>query len=107
MDGACGDCCVPRDTFKHDRKEVWAALGLDRDEADEVKNLINKVLEEERLVSRIMERIWGEGGCRLSLQAKIYATFLLGVEVYELILVNVMKSVGLGSGELGSEGAEG
>ena len=101
------ECCIPRNTFKHSKKEIWAALGLDKKEADEVKRLINEFLEEEKVISRIIEKIWGDGECRLTLQARIYATFMLGVEVYDMILVNVMKSIELSSEELGSEGEAG
>lgn len=84
--------------FNHGEKEVYMALGLSKDEADMVNDMILKMMKEEKLVSKVLEKIWSEEGCNLSINQRIYATFRLGVEVYNLVISEVLAIV-LSGGE--------
>jgi len=102
-------CCLkPEDClslkFRHGEKEVYAALGLTREEADEVNEMILRIMREEKLVSKVLEKIWDPENCDLTLNQRIYATFRLGVEVYNLVISEVLALVlpggeGVGQGK--------
>ncbi len=96
-------CCLsPEDCvsikFKHEEKEVYAALGLSKEEAERVNDMLIKMMKEEKLVSRVLEKIWDPENCDLPVNQRIYATFRLGVEVYNLVISEVLAIV-LSGGE--------
>ncbi len=96
-------CCLKEDdcikvSFKHDEKEVYAALGLTREDAERINEMLLKLMREEKLVSKVLEKIWDPENCDMEVNQRIYATFRLGVEVYNLVISEVLSIV-LSGGE--------
>ena len=89
-------CCLDKSLFSHDMEEVSRALGVSRDEEEAVKRIINEVLRGDgrrMRISEMIEYIWSSKCGELSLNARIYATFRLGMEVYGALIEGVIKSL--------------
>ncbi len=103
MDDERRSCCLKENgcvrlAFRHEEKEVYAALGLSREEAERINEMLLKLMREEKLVSKVLEKIWDPENCEMEVNQRIYATFRLGVEVYNLVISEVLSIV-LSGGE--------
>lgn len=61
--------------FRHDRKELYEALGLKKAEADAVVDRVLNHIEKYDKLSEVMERILSS---RWKIEKKIFAVFVLG-----------------------------
>jgi hypothetical protein len=86
---------------------VAEALGLSREEAERVKRLVSELgerLKRGAKVSQLLEEIWAGKRCEsMSLEERIFATFLLGAEVQTTIILSLV-SLSRGKGEESGSG---
>lgn len=80
-----GECCLDKDKVRHDEEEIYKALGLSDDDKGKVDTIVNEALSK-RKISEMLEHIWSEKCEELSLEARIYATFRLGMDIYSLLI---------------------
>ncbi|MCE4612902.1 MAG: hypothetical protein F7C07_03615 [Desulfurococcales archaeon] len=90
--------CIPKTEFSHNEEEVHKALGLNTEEKDAALKLVSEAIKRAK-ISEMLEYIWSDNCESLSVKAKIYATFRLGMDVYSIILERALRSAG---GEGGS-----
>ena len=88
-------CCVDKSVFSHDLEDVSQALGLSKEEEEAIRRVINDVLRGDRRmkISEMIEYIWTSKCPDLSLNARIYATFRLGMEVYGILVQGIVESL--------------
>ncbi len=80
----------------HEKENLAEALGMTPEEKALASKIIDEALKKGR-VSEMLEVIWSNEGCEaMSLQAKIYATFRLGMDVYRIILEDMLLRRGEG-----------
>lgn len=84
-----GSACIDAGRIDHGKSDVYEALGLSAAERDEVVKVVNDALKMRR-ISEMLEYIWGGRCSDLSLEARIYATLRLGMDLYALILESIL-----------------
>jgi hypothetical protein len=82
-------CCIDRETFSHDSESLAEALGVSEEERLRAVKLVDDALRL-RKVSEMVELIWSERCEGLSIQAKVYATLKLGMDIYRIILESMI-----------------
>ncbi len=84
-----GCSCIDSRKIDHDRPDIYEALGLSASEKDEVARVVGEAVKM-RKVSEMLEYIWGDKCNELSLEARIYATLRLGMDLYAMVLESVV-----------------
>ncbi|BAA79633.2 hypothetical protein APE_0661.1 [Aeropyrum pernix K1] len=86
MSGEAGvrQCCLDPSTFSHREGDIARAMGLSGEDASRVRKYVEDLLKQSPppKVSEALERIWARDCGNLSLEQRIYATFILGVSIY-------------------------
>jgi len=79
--------------FSHDSESLAEALGVSGEERLEALRIVEEALKLRR-VSEMVELIWSVRCEGLSIQAKVYATLKLGMDIYRLILESIIAEEG-------------
>ncbi|MDM7274949.1 MAG: hypothetical protein P3X22_002330 [Thermoprotei archaeon] len=89
-------CCIERGSLNHEKENLVEALGMTPEEKVLASKILDEALKKGR-ISEMLEVVWSSEGCEaVSLQAKIYATFKLGMDVYRIILEDILLRGGEG-----------
>ena len=91
-------CCIEREAFSHDSESLAEALGVSEEERSRAVRLVDDALRL-RKVSEMVELIWSERCGDLSIQARVYATLKLGMDIYRIILESMIAQETGGRGE--------
>jgi len=84
-----GCSCIDTGKIDHDKPDIYEALGLSVSEKDEVARVVGEAVKM-RKVSEMLEYIWSSKCGELSLEARIYATLRLGMDLYAMVLESVI-----------------
>ncbi len=82
-------CCIDRSVYSHDSDNLAEALGVSEEERLKAVELVSNALKLRR-VSEMVELIWSERCEDLSVQAKVYATLKLGMDIYKIVLESML-----------------
>jgi hypothetical protein len=96
-------CCIDSSVFSHDSDSLAEALGVSEEERLKATKLVDEALKL-RKVSEMVELIWSKRCDDLSVQAKVYATLKLGMDIYRIILESMLVERG-GAPVEGGEGS--
>lgn len=92
-------CCLDKERLRHEEDNIGRALGLSDDDVKKVKEYVDGLSGEKRRVSELLEAVWSDDCGRLTLEQRIYATFLLGVNLYgSLVREYILRVVGASGG---------
>ena len=88
-----GECCLSKDAFNHEAQAIHEALGVEEEEKEKVDEIIFESLKNSRRMSELIEKIWTEKCGELSLQARVYGTIRIAIEVFSMYLEGVARRV--------------
>ena len=89
--------CIDVGRIDHEKTDIYEALGLEASDRDMVVKIVDEAIKMRR-VSEMIEYIWGRRCGDLSLEARIYATLRLGMDLYAMVLESVISSRGAEKG---------
>lgn len=83
-------CCIDKGVFVHDSDSLAEALGVSGEERLKATKVVEEALRLER-VSKMIELIWSDRCENLSIQAKVYATLKLGMDIYRIVIESMLS----------------
>lgn len=94
-----GSCCLEKSVLRHEEDNIGRALGLSEEEVKKVREFVDSISSRRLRVSQLLEVIWTNECTSLKLEQKIYATFLLGVNLYgSLVRDYLIRAAGVQGG---------
>lgn len=87
------ECCFLEGDLSHEKESLAEAFQLTEAEREEASKAVDAALSRRR-ISEMVGYIWQDSCDRLSFKAKVYATLMLGMDIYRLLLEEVLKARG-------------
>ncbi len=95
------ECCLDRNVFNHEAQAIHEALGVSDEEKEIVDTIVFEALKSSNRMSELIEILWTDRCSEVSLQARVYGTIRIAIEVFSMYLEGVARRMEESSGEPG------